>query len=71
METSAVLITVMNRSGVKDSKLSLDELRFMRDHSTMSLYPYKLYYERIDHTRNMAGTTCCRSNRHCSAKRRS
>jgi predicted DNA-binding WGR domain protein len=54
METAAPLITDMNRSAVKDSKLSLDELRFMRDHPTMSLYPYKLYCERIDHTRNMA-----------------
>jgi hypothetical protein len=45
--------TVMNRSAVKDSTLSLDELRFIGDHPTMSLYPYKLYCERMDHTRNM------------------
>lgn len=54
LKIAAPLITVMNRRGVKESKLSLDELRFIRDHSMMSLYPYKLYCERIDHTRNMA-----------------
>jgi predicted DNA-binding WGR domain protein len=51
---AATLITVMNRSAVTDSKLSLDEVRFVGDHPPMSLYPYQLYCERIDRARNMA-----------------
>lgn len=44
----------MNRSRANDSKLSLDGVRFISDHSAMSLYPYQLYCERIDRARNMA-----------------
>lgn len=54
MAVAATLITVMNRSGVTDSKLSLDEVWFAGDHCAMSLYPYQLYCERIDRARNMA-----------------
>lgn len=48
------LIIVMNRSGVNDSKLSLDGVWFVDDDPAMSLYPYQLYCERIDRARNMA-----------------
>lgn len=53
-QLAATLITVMNRSGVNDSKLSLDGVGFVGDHPAMSLYPYQLYCERIDRAKNMA-----------------
>lgn len=51
---AATFITVMNRSEVTDSKLSLDEVWLVGDHPAISLYPYQLYCERIDRARNMA-----------------
>ena len=37
-----------------DSKLSLDVSRPPDDHTCMALYPFQLYCERIDRTKNMA-----------------
>jgi predicted DNA-binding WGR domain protein len=44
----------MNQSGLIDSKQSLDRTGVCHDLRDMALYPFKLYCQRIDATRNMA-----------------
>ena len=47
-------ITILNRSGLTDSKLSLDLMRRRSDHDCMIKQPYTFYVERHDPQRNMA-----------------
>lgn len=47
-------ITILNRSGLTDSKLSLDLMRRRSDHRRMIKQPYTFYVERHDPQRNMA-----------------
>jgi predicted DNA-binding WGR domain protein len=51
---STALITIMNRTALIDSKLSLDVLACLRQVWHMAFYKFRLYCRRVDLAKNMA-----------------